>query len=81
MKEARNIMFPNGKCGCATERVEYTDYIEFCPLHAAAPDMYEALQLILDAYEKWNNREDGGEDDLHYAARKVNAVLYKANGK
>ena len=50
-------------------------------LIAAAPEMYEALKLILNAYEKWNNREDGGEDDLHYAARKVNAALYKATGK
>lgn len=40
-------LFPN--CGC-----KYTtedDGIHFCPLHAAAPDLLEACQTALGAYD------------------------------
>lgn len=33
------------------------------------------LRLFLQAYEKWNERKEGGEDDLHYAARETRDVL------
>lgn len=48
-------------------------------LIAAAPDMDRVIDYFLEAYEAWNNRQDGGEDDLHYAAkeaRKVKEKLY-----
>ena len=34
-----------------------------------------ALTLFFHAYEKWNNREEGGEDDLHYAAKRAEEAL------
>jgi len=30
-----------------------------------------AIELAMLAYEKWNTREEGGEDGLHYAMRKL----------
>lgn len=35
-------------------------------LTAAAPDMLEALRMVLRALDKFNNRKDGAEDDLLY---------------
>jgi hypothetical protein len=34
-----------------------------------APGVQHALDLFMDAYNKWDARKDGGEDDLHFAAR------------
>lgn len=39
------------------------------------PSHHQAIELFLDAYAKWNNREEGGEDDLHYAARVAKDVM------
>ena len=37
--------------------------------------LLSALRLFVDAYDKWNDREEGGEDDLHYAAKVAAQVL------
>ena len=47
-------------------------------LFEAAPAMFDALVLFDSAFEKWNNREDGGDDDLIYAAERARAALANA---
>ncbi len=39
-------------CGCRIKREHGIIYLEYCPKHAAAPDMYEALKAIISAVEK-----------------------------
>lgn len=39
----------------------------------------EAIELFIDAYAKWNSRQEGGEDDLHYAARVARHVLSESS--
>ena len=50
-------------------------------LIASAPDMHEVLQMFAHCYEKWNQRKEGGEDDLHYAAKQIKDLLAKIDGK
>jgi hypothetical protein len=60
-------------------REDTTDEMEAnARLIAAAPRMYDALILFDSAFEKWNNREDGGEDDLIYAAEVARRALMEA---
>ena len=47
-------------------------------LIAAVPELLDILKLFKQAYEKWNDRIDGGEDDLHYAATQAEVILSKA---
>ena len=49
-------------------------------LIASAPDMHEALRVFAHSYEKWNKRREGGEDDLHYAAKQIKELLAKIKG-
>ena len=49
-------------------------------LIAASPDMAEALGQFLLAYKAWNDNKDGGEDDLHEAARVAREAIAKAQG-
>ena len=49
-------------------------------LIAAAPDMHEALWVFAHGYEKWNKGREGGEDDLHYAAKQIKELLAKIEG-
>lgn len=46
-----------------------------------APEMLEALQCFESAYAAWNNRGEGGEDDLHHAVRVARAAINKAEGR
>ena len=48
---------------------------------AVQPAHQRAIELFVDAYTKWNNREEGGEDDLHYAARVARDVLETSASK
>lgn len=47
-------------------------------LIAAAPEMLDAIRAMLEAYQKWNRRADGGEDDLHYAATMLQSAAEAA---
>ena len=41
-------------CGCMVMRDSLQrKYIQYCPKHAAAPDMYEALDNLLEAWDEW----------------------------
>ena len=71
-------------CGCAIvgvcginisgTRSEYRDsHIRFCPTHAAAPDLLEALEKLLDMVT--DSRLHGDEVDLAAEA------IYKARGE
>lgn len=45
------------------------------------PGPWLQYQMILDAYETWNQRKDGGEDDLHYSAKQIKSAITKARGE
>jgi hypothetical protein len=45
------------------------------------PSYSEAIELFTEAYNKWNSREDGGEDDLHHAARVACGLSDKSQAK
>lgn len=47
-------------------------------LIASAPEMLEAIRVMLEAYQKWDRRADGGEDDLHYAATMLQSAAEAA---
>ena len=47
-------------------------------LIAAAPEMLGAIRAMLEAYQKWDRRADGGEDDLHYAATMLQSAAEAA---
>jgi hypothetical protein len=65
-------------CTCEVERVEYTDYIEFCPLHAAAPNMYEALKEL----REWcDNNINGVPMEYGKIMARADAALLKAEGR
>lgn len=36
---------------------------------------FYALTLFMNAYKRWNNREEGGDEDLHYAAKRAEEAL------
>jgi hypothetical protein len=37
----------------------------------------EILKMLIRCYERWNQRREGGEDDLHYAISQVKTLLAK----
>ena len=37
----------------------------------AVPDMMAALRMVMLAYEQWDARKEGGEDNLHYAVNHI----------
>lgn len=63
-------------CTCAV--IEYGEEIDFCPLHAAAPDLLEACEALLHLYETPG-------DMTNYEAlaiqRDAIAAIAKAKGK
>ena len=38
-------------CGCTIFRVNDKVIIDYCPKHKAAPDMYEALKVLVNKFE------------------------------
>jgi hypothetical protein len=51
--------------------VAHDDFARTSPQH-------QAVESLFKAYDKWNDREDGGEDDLHQAVRHAKATLGKS---
>ena len=75
---------PLSTCGCRGA-VWSSNVVVFCPLHAAAPEMLEALEALADAYESFYGRyiDDAVRrgDATPDAARLVNnarAIIRKA---
>lgn len=82
-------------CGCGakgtpfldpigTGGYEYKDiHVVLCPLHAAAPDLLEALKLFMDM---WNSGDSGSSSKRAQQRRadmwdKANAAIAKAASK
>lgn len=67
-------------CGCLPDGV----YVEFCPLHAAAPDMRDALEDLLLLIESVRNLYPGNHAGrlmrLSASYAKSRAALAKAKG-
>ena len=56
---AKGVKQPNptmentkGECDCYTRSDRFKISIVFCPLHKSAPDLYEALEKLLNATQK-----------------------------
>jgi len=69
------------KCKCYADNT--TGEIKYCPLHATAPDMYEALKEAKKIINKCVPRDKntpymGKERDM---LAKINKALNKAGGK
>lgn len=47
-------------------------------LIAQAPELLRVTILFVMAYKLWNERKDGGEDDLHYAAKEAQQIIDKS---
>ena len=61
-------------CNCCINLVNYGNYseheIEYCPLHAAAPDMHKAINLALNE-TPWKPLGDDIKDVLRKAKAKA----------
>lgn len=69
-----------GPCGCCEKKMqtgigEFPDGIEFCPLHAAAPELLEALKVA----REWMGSIVTGKR-LDKAQTDVDAAIAKAEG-
>jgi len=63
------------ECGCLINLIEWQKEINFCPLHAAAPELLEALKLCERALEV---RDTEAEE---YAAKNARTTITKAESK
>ena len=74
MNKHHGIIMNNYDCGCYVESDGSGCYtIGYCPLHDAAPDMYEALK------ESYNYIEASAENQDF--VMKIGKILSKAEGK
>jgi hypothetical protein len=66
-------------CGCGVPRLEtpFGDDIDYCPLHAAAPDLLAVLALILDTAESPEAFPTSMTVPFH-ALETARAVVFKA---
>ena len=65
-------------CKCMVKKDDGQVYIDYCPKHKAAPDMYEALEAITGAFN--GGLEWMGPDTLT-AMEMGKAALAKARGE
>jgi len=65
--------YTKGECGCRSDNT--TGGIVYCPLHGAAPDLYEAAKEIM---ERFNG---GVRFPLQSSCHKMNEALAKAEMK
>jgi hypothetical protein len=42
-----NPIYTTYPCGCRVRRGTYGDYVQWCPLHKAAPDLLEHLKGLI----------------------------------
>jgi len=64
MEYTRDKLFLGmNECGCTVFNEDGVIVIELCPLHEAAPDMYEALKLLATSYQI---ELDTSPDNLEY---------------
>ena len=76
--------FKEYKCGCSIDTDNYGDFvIEYCPLHKAAPAMYEALKAITDTLENYCDTtvDDTGWGKNHRDVIQARKAIAKAEGK
>jgi len=72
-------------CGCVLN-AEGNPKITFCPVHAAAPDLYSELKKLITAVEIVDGQEHADTDDIEYmldcisSARAVIAKACKEGG-
>ena len=64
------------ECGCYTRSDRFKVSIVFCPLHKAAPRLYEALKAM---YKNWVVRPDDEVNVLIY--KMAEQALAEAKGK
>lgn len=58
---------------CKNCKVKWKIYVELCPLHAAAPELLEALKMFVEEV-----REDNQDSSLMEAFIKARAAISKA---
>ena len=60
----KSVLLRNN-CGCLVTRTQTIHFdveqIEYCPKHAAAPDLLEALDCFLQDYHSGNNLKDAAD--------------------
>lgn len=64
------------QCGC---QLHINGTIKYCPMHASAPDMYEALIWVAEWLGIW--QPDGEKPNRADVIRIVNEALAKAEEK
>lgn len=68
--------FIKGECNCFIRDIDrFKKEIKYCPLHAAAPEMYEALKEINTFSQPWGEHHS---KFVHNISRKA---LNKAEGE
>lgn len=67
------IFYKIDDCGCKLQRLEHGLHMENCPLHAAAPDLLEALKDVF--------RNIPLEDSQRWFAHKAQKAIDKAEGR
>ena len=72
-----NLVSEERDCGCllGNNTVTKEVFISYCPKHAAAPEMFEALRLVIT----WDNRT---EDHIPWwkIMRQIEAAIEAATG-
>ena len=68
---------PVGACGCKLVRTERGLTMQDCALHAAAPELLEALRSVLPNVPGWESKDFSGRPWLELAKR----AIAKAEGK
>ena len=66
-------------CGCEIDSAGMG--IVWCPLHAAAEEMRETVQWLVDVIEGFYGREDAAGKGERVAVRKARALLAKVEGR
>lgn len=61
------------KCGCYGVRANNESWVNYCPLHEAAPDLLAALKMALETEEKAGRL-------LHAWHQYARAAIAKAEG-
>ena len=73
-------------CGCETKVYADGSGVEvyYCPMHSAAPEMYDALLELVEAFKNgelaWKHKRQSDSDPYHPASVKLFAAIAKAEG-